>query len=247
MASPIGPMMRARLLIFLALSLLAAACGRTPDASEIAPPVPTPAYGEEAGNPEVFVDTMEVGSRELYAAREAVLAAAKIPPGARVADIGAGTGLYSLLFAQAVGPRGVVYAIDIEPRFLKLINQRAADLDLGNVVSVLGRDADITLPQNSVDAVFIADTYHYFTNRQAIMKSVRDALADGGRLIVLDYTLDETHKDDPARAHVRFGRAGLVNELESFGFKLVGEPAVAGLRDIYMVVFEKSDEPPPTR
>lgn len=228
----------------IAALLLAASCGRKPEASEIAPPVPPPAYGEEEGNPEVFVDTMEVGSRELYAARDAVLAAAKIPAGARVADIGAGTGLYSLLFAQTVGPAGVVYAVDIEPRFLKLVNQRAADLDLGNVVAVLGRDADVTLPPNSVDVVFIADTYHYFTDRQAIMRTVREALAARGRLIILDYTLDETHKEDAARAHVRFGKAGLVNELESFGFKRVEEPAVEGLKDIYMVVFEKADAAP---
>lgn len=231
-------------MIAAALLLATAACGQRQATSEIAEAVPPPPYGEEEENPEVFVDTMEVGSRELYASRDAVLAAAKIPAGARVADIGAGTGLYSLMFAQAVGSKGVVYAIDIEPRFLKLINQRAADLDIGNVVSVLGRDADITLPPASVDVVFIADTYHYFTDRQAIMATVNDALRDGGRLIMLDYTLDETHKNDPQRAHVRFGKAGLVNEINSFGFKLVDEPAVAGLKDIYMVVFEKAAASP---
>jgi len=222
-----------------ALALLLA-CGRDRAATDLADPLPPPAYGEEAANPEVFLDTMEVGSRELYAARNAVLAAAKIEPGERIADIGAGTGLYSLMFSAAVGAEGVVYAIDIEPRFLKLIGQRAADLDAGNVVTVLGRDRDITLPPNSVDVVFIADTYHYFTDRPAIMATVRDALSDGGRLIILDYTLDETHKDDTRRAHVRFGKAGLINEIEAFGFKLAEEPDVAGLNEIYMVVFEKA-------
>lgn len=216
-------------------------CGQKTVKTDVADALPAPSYGEEEENPEVFLDTMEVGSRELYAARDQVLAAAKIPAGARVADIGAGTGLYSLMFASAVGPRGIVYAVDIEPRFLKLIAQRAGDLDAGNVVAVLGRDTDITLPPKSVDVVFIADTYHYFSDRASIMATVRDALSDGGRLIILDYTLDETHKDDPARAHVRFGKAGLVNEVSGFGFRLVDEPAVEGLKDIYMVVFEKTD------
>jgi len=224
---------------FAAALIVSAACGRERAATENVEPLPPPSYGEEEENPEVFLDSMEVGSRELYAAREAVLAAAKIPPGARVADIGAGTGLYSLLFANAVGPAGVVYAVDIEPRFLKLINQRTADLDVGNVVSVLGRDDDVTLPPSYVDVVFIADTYHYFSDRAAIMRSIHEALAPDGRLIILDYTLDETHKDDPRRAHVRFGKAGLVNEVQSFGFKLVDEPSVPGLNDIYMVVFER--------
>ncbi len=224
----------------LAAMVLFAACARKGPETDIAEPLPAPSYGEEAGNPEVFLDTMEVGSRELYAARDAVLAAAKIPAGARVADIGAGTGLYSLMFADKVGAAGVVFAVDIEPRFLKLIAQRAADLDVGNVVAVLGREDDITLPQSSVDVAFIADTYHYFSDRASIMSTVRDALAPGGRLIILDYTLDESHRDDQSRAHVRFGKAGMINEVESFGFNLVEEPQVEGLKDIYMLVFEKA-------
>jgi len=218
-----------------------AACGRREPATVVSDPLEPPPYGVEEENAEVFLDSMEVGSRELYAAREAVLAAAKIPAGARVADIGAGTGLYSLLFANAAGQQGVVYAVDIEPRFLKLINQRAADLDLKNVVSVLGRDIDITLPEKSVDVAFIADTYHYFSDRAAIMATVRDALVDNGRLIVVDYNLTAGNANDGAHAHVRFGKAGLVNEIEAFGFKLVEEPAVEGLRDFYMVIFEKTE------
>ncbi|MCB2114401.1 MAG: methyltransferase domain-containing protein [Parvularculaceae bacterium] len=224
----------------LCAALAFAACGRDRAASDNAEPLPPPAYGEEDANPEVFLDLMEVGSRELYAARAAVLAALDLKPGARVGDIGAGTGLYSLMFADAVGPAGAVFAVDIEPRFLKLIGQRAADLDLGNVVSVLGRDTDITLPHASVDVVFIADTYHYFSDRAAIMATVRDALVDGGRLVILDYTLDESHKGDPKRAHVRFGKAGLISEIESYGFRLADEPDVPGLSEIYMVVFEKA-------
>lgn len=223
-----------------AAAFLLSACGGREAQSELAEPLPPPSYGEEAANPEVFLDSMEVGSRELYAAREAVIAAVNVRQGARVADIGAGTGLYSLLFADKIGPTGVVYAVDIEPRFLRLIGQRAADLDLGNIVTVLGRDEDITLPPSSVDLVFIADTYHYFSDRAAIMATVKDALRPGGRVVILDYTLDETHKDDARRAHVRFGKAGLVAEVESFGFTLVEEPAVEGLQDIYMVVFEKA-------
>lgn len=223
----------------VALAVVVVGCAREP-ATVVADPLEPQPYGVEEENAEVFLDSMEVGSRELYAARDAVLAAAKIPAGARVADIGAGTGLYSLMFASAAGPRGVIYAVDIEPRFLKLINQRAADLDLKNVVSVLGRETDITLPEGSVDIAFIADTYHYFTDRAAIMATVRDALADNGRLVIVDFNLTATSAGDAAHAHVRFGKAGLVNEVQSFGFRLVEEPAVEGLRDFYMVVFEKA-------
>jgi ubiquinone/menaquinone biosynthesis C-methylase UbiE len=203
-----------------------------------------PPYGVEEENAEVFVDSMEVGDRELYAARDAVLAAAKISAGARIADIGAGTGLYSLMFAAAAGANGVVYAVDIEPRFLKLINQRAADLDHKNVVSVLGRESDITLPAGAVDVAFIADTYHYFTDRAAIMKTVREALSGDGRLIILDYDLTAENANDGKHDHVRFGKAGLVSEIKSFGFDLVDEPKVEGLKDFYMVVFRKTASAP---
>ena len=229
-----------RAVVAALLAFSTAACGRGEPETVVAAPLEPPPYGIETENAEVFVDSMEVGDRELYAARDAVLAAAKIPVGARIADIGAGTGLYSLMFASAAGAQGTVYAIDIEPRFLKLINQRAADLDHTNVVAVLGRDTDITLPANSIDIAFIADTYHYFTDRAAIMRTVRDALADNGRLIVLDYDLTAENASDGKHDHVRFGKAGLVNEIQGFGFKRVEEPAVEGLREFYMVVFEKS-------
>ncbi|MDZ7628401.1 MAG: methyltransferase domain-containing protein [Parvularculaceae bacterium] len=237
-----------RAAVALAGAFSVVACGRGEPATVIAEPLSPPPYGVEDGSPEVFVESMEVGSRELYAAREAVLAAAKIAPSERVADIGAGTGLYSLMFANAVGANGVVYAIDIEPRFLKLINQRAADLDFRNVVSVLGREIDITLPPNSADVAFIADTYHYFSDRSAIMKSVREALVSGGRLIVVDFELTAKNAGDASHDHVRFGKAGLINDVQSFGFTLIEEPVVDGLTDFYMVIFAKSDSgPAPTR
>jgi precorrin-6B methylase 2 len=234
---------RALLSFFILAALAAAAsCAREKPPTADVEPVEQPSYGEEATNYEVWLDTMEMGGRELYAAREAVVGALGLKPGDRIVDIGAGTGLYTLLFADKVAPDGVVYAIDIEPRFLKLISQRAVDLEFGNVVTVLSRPEDITLPAASVDVAYIADTYHYFEDRAAIMASVRDALAPGGRLVIIDYTLDEGDKGDDRREHVRFGKAGLVNEVEGFGFRLAAEPAPQGLSDFYMVVFEKAEE-----
>lgn len=222
--------------IITILLVLAVSCGKKEPLKEIEDPLPTPAYGDEESNVDLWLETMEVGSRELYAARGEVLAACKISAGDKVADIGAGTGLYTVLFGNAVGKNGVVYAIDIEPRFLRLINQKSADNDLENVVAVLGQENDITLPENSVDFVYIADTYHYFSDRAAIMKTVFEALNTGGRLAILDYNVGSD--PDPTRAHVLFGAQNMINEIESFGFKLVERPEVSGLVDIYMLVFE---------
>lgn len=225
-------------------ALLAAALGAcAPEREESikAEPLEPPAYGEdEESNVELWLDTMELSSRELYAARNAVVEALDLEPGARVADLGAGTGLFTLLLAPVVAPAGVVYAVDIEPLFLKLISQRAADLDIGNVVAVLNREDDITLPEAAVDVVFIADTYHWLDDPQVMMASVRRALAPGGRLVLLEY--DPTAGPlEPTFVHVRFGREGLTEELRSFGFELTATPDVEGLDRFYMAVFEPTD------
>ncbi len=219
-----------------------AACDRQP-ADVGAEPLPPPPYGvEETADFDLWLDKLEVSSRELYAAREAVLAKLKLRQGARVADIGAGTGLYTLLMAPVVGEAGVVYAVDIEPRFLSIVSQRVADLDLENVVAVLSREDDVTLPPGSVDVVFIADTYHYFAEPGAVMASVRQALAPGGRLFVIDYEFDPAEVGDPSRDHIRFGKDQLVEEIEGFGFAFVEAPAVAGLDEFFLLEFEISAE-----
>lgn len=237
------PTLRALRRLALVVLVASSACAReSPDQTAPVVNPPPPAYDVEASNIDLWLETMEVGSRELYAAREAVIAAIGVQEGDAIADIGAGTGLYALLFAQRTGARGVIYAVDIEPRFLKLINQRAADSDLRNVVAVLGREDDITLPHNSIDFAFIADTYHYFSDPAPIMASVREALRPGGRVILLDYNLDPSTSKRPELDHVRGGKAETVAEIESFGFKLQSEPMVPGLSEIYMAVLKRDEQ-----
>lgn len=222
----------------LALCAALAACGERPESSlDDAPPPAEEPYPYQPVNLDLWLERLEVGSRELYSARTAVADALRLPEGARVADIGAGTGLYTLIFAEKTGAAGVVYAVDIAPRFLTLINQRADDLGFDNVVSVLGRPDSITLPEESVDAVFIADTYHYFDDPAAIMKTIRDALKPGGSLYVVDYNLADGETPPADKRHVRIGKDGVAAEIESFGFGEAEEIAVAGLTENYMLRF----------
>ncbi|MFQ5563488.1 MAG: class I SAM-dependent methyltransferase [Parvularculaceae bacterium] len=197
------------------------------------------AHSDQNADIDVWLQTLEVNSRELYSARGAVVKAVELDPGVRVADVGAGTGLYTLLFAEAAGHQGVVYAVDIEPKFLDLINTRATDLGLSNVVSVLGRSNSITLPDNSVDVVFIADTYHYFEDRQAIMKTILTALKPGGFLYVVDFDLVEGKTRPAEQQHVRFGKPAVITEIEFFGFEYVGDVTPPGLEENYMIKFKR--------
>lgn len=201
--------------------------------------VATSALPQEDISVDLWLEQLEVGSRELYAAREEVAAAVGLELGAQVADIGAGTGLYTLLFAELIGVSGHVFAVDIEPLFLDLINQRTSDSGFENVTAVLGQEDDITLPENSIDIAFIADTYHYFSDREAIMKTVYDALKPGGTLVMVEYDIMPGEPRPEGKSHVRFGKDAVIAEVEYVGFRFLGEAEVEGLNDNYFVRFSK--------
>ncbi len=231
-----------RALAFFALICVAAVgCGQRAE-DDIAEALPPQSYGEETdSNVELWLETMELGSRELYSARNDVVSALQLEQGDRIADIGAGTGLYTVLFAESVGQSGTVFAVDIEPRFLKLINQRTADLDFTNVTSVLGRDNSITLPGEAVDVVFISDTYNYFEDPQALMTSVFQSLTLGGELFIIDFDIVEGEPRNENNEHVRVGKTALIEEVESIGFMLEEEVGVPNLTASYMLRFRKPE------
>lgn len=224
-------------LILAALSVMAG-CGQPSTAPESRGESPdAAAAAEDAVNLDLWLERLEVGSRELYSARNAVVDAVGLEPGDAIADIGAGTGLYTLLFAEAVGSDGAVFAVDIEPLFLELINRRAADAGYDNVTAVLSRDNSVTLPKNSVDVVFIADTYHYFEDRKAIMATIQHALKPGGRLVIVDYDVASGAALPDDKSHVRFGKSGVISEIEFIGFERSAEKTVDGLSENYFIEF----------
>jgi len=174
-------------------------------------------------------------SREVFHARLEVVKAIGLKPGDSIADIGAGTGLYTRLFAEAVGPTGKVYATDIAPKFLAYIAANAAKDGLKNVQTVLGGDRDTNLKPASVDVVFNSDVYHHFEYPMTMNASIRRALKPGGRLYVL-----ELEKTTAQAAHVRAPKEVVIAEIEKSGFKLVEDVKVPGLKDNYLLHFRKN-------
>ena len=115
-----------------------------------------------------------------------VLSKLALEPDAVVADIGCGPGVFSLRFAQAV-PRGVVYAVDVEPKQLDALRGQLLAGRFQNVVPVLASYSTPHLPPASCDLIFIADTYHHIDDRVAYMRNLQRVLRRGGRLALLEY------------------------------------------------------------
>jgi len=181
----------------------------------------------------------EIESREVYAARERVLDAVEIKPGQTVADIGAGTGFYSRLFASVAGESGWVYAVDIAPNFLEHINKQARADKVDNITSVLGTDRSICLPTRSVDVAFICDTYHHFEFPQSTLESIHRALKPGGRLILIDFERIPGESREWTIGHVRAGKDVFRKEIEEAGFRFVDEVKIPTFQENYLLRFTK--------
>lgn len=182
-----------------------------------------------AGEGELVLDDwlarFETESREIYAHKDAIVAALELEANDDVADVGAGTGLFTIPFARAVDGglfrEGTVYAVDIAPDFLEHVRTRARQEDVDNVETVLCDERSVNLPAYSVDVVFVCDTYHHFEYPRSTLASIRDALRPRGRLIVIDFERIPGTSSDWILEHVRADRQTVVAELQAAGFALV--------------------------
>ena len=194
-------------------------------------------------DPELQVDEwiarFEVESREVYAAREKVLEACAIKPGERIADVGAGTGFYSRLFAKTTGWDGWVFSVDISTNFLKHIAQRATADGIENLTPVLGTDVSVRLPTESVDLVFICDVYHHFESPMESLSSIYRAMKPGGRLVLIDFNRIPGKSRDFIMGHVRAGKDVFKKEVIAAGFKFNDEVEIEEFNENYLLRFEK--------
>jgi predicted methyltransferase len=172
------------------------------------------------GNPSTLED-FKAGdaNREQYQNAAGLLAALQVSRGDWVADVGAGAGYYSMRLAEIVGPEGKVFAEDISDSAMRWLNARVKVFDLSNVEIVKGTADDPRLPADRLETVLIVDSYHHFTNYQAMLEKILHALKPGGRLIIADYSFAEhraqpradqlkLHEIDPELVRKEVGTAG---------------------------------------
>ncbi len=190
-------------------------------------------------DPQEFLGKFEVESREVFARRKEIVAACEIQPGQTVADMGAGTGLFTRMFAETVGMDGRVIAVDIAQKFLDHIQKTTREAGQRNVATVLCKADSTELPPGSVDIAFICDTYHHFEFPQKTMASLHRALKPGGRVILVDFRRIEGTSTDWVMNHVRAGQEVFEAEIVQSGFKKVSEEREL-LKENYFAVFEKS-------
>lgn len=193
-------------------------------------------------DPKEFLGRFEVESREVFSRRKEILAACQIEPGQTVADIGAGTGLFTRLFAEAVGQEGRVIAVDIAQKFLAHVLTTSRDAGQKNVETILCKPDSTELPANSVDVAFICDTYHHFEFPLKTMASLHRALKPGGRVILIDFRRVEGSSTEWVLNHVRAGQDVFEAEVVQTGFRKIREDTET-LKENYFVVFEKVPSP----
>lgn len=192
----------------------------------------------EEGKVDEFVGRFEKEGRDVFDRRHEVIEALALRPGMVVADIGAGTGLYSRMFAQKVGEKGLVLAVDITEKFVKHVDDTARAQGVKNVKGVLCKPDSAELPDNSVDLAFICDTYHHFEFPEKTMRSIHKALKPGGQVVLIDFHRIEGKSTDWVLGHVRAGQEVFSREIVAAGFKQVDEKKDL-LKESYFVRFEK--------
>ena len=166
-------------------------------------------------DPERYAKSFDDPARDAWQMPARVIEALKLAEDASVADIGAGTGYFSLRLAKLV-PRGTVYAVDIEPKMLEYIRKRAKTAGLANLVTVEGDSVSPRLPK-AVDLVLVVDTYHHIPNRVAYFKGLAKGLTAAGRVAIVDFRKDAPDGPPP---EFRFEAAQIVDEMAKAGYRL---------------------------
>lgn len=175
--------------------------------------------------------------REIYDRRFDILRALAVTPGMDVADIGAGTGLFTRLFSPQVGAEGKVYAVDISRPFVENILRESREQNLMNIEGVVNSPGDVMLDAGTIDIAFAVDTYHHFEYPKSMLASIHKALRSGGRLIVIDFRKQPGKSSDWVMGHVRASKNKVIEEITSAGFVQIDDKPF--LRANYFLEFRK--------
>ena len=202
-------------------------------ALSVAAAVPVAAQHTRLFRPEDLGE-LEGPDRAEWQSPERIMDALGVGEGVVVADLGAGSGWFTIRLAGRVGPNGIVYAEDIQRQMIDSITRRVERLGLKNVRTVLGTPNDPRLPAGTLDAVLIVDSYHEMEQPVALLKNVARSLKADGRIGIVNFTKDGggpgpaiEYRVDPER---------VIADARAAGLELQSRPNF--LKYHYMLVFE---------
>lgn len=161
--------------------------------------------------------------------------------GDSVADLGAGGGYFSVKLARAVGPKGVVFAVDIDSESLRFIDEHVKRAGIENVETVLGTFEDSKLQPRSVDLIFVRNTFHDIQDRVAYFSRVKAALKAGGRIAIIDYDPKKLGALRKLHGHY-LEESAIVGEMKAAGYEVVQSNDV--LKEQSFNIFSPTPEPP---
>lgn len=183
-----------------------------------------------------------------------VIAALKLKPGDVIADIGAGTGAYTLDFAKAVAPSGKAFAVDIWPELMDYISGKAKTAGITNLQTILAKLDDPLLPKNQVDVVFFHDVFHNTNDRQAYLKTLTASLKPTARIAIIEQEYDDPiakkwdkDEDRITPEQLKGWMAGVgFQQTASFDmFKGKNNPPGTAMPERWFVVYSRAPQPAP--
>jgi predicted methyltransferase len=177
--------------LVVCLCVLAAACS-TARAAPQAPSTPAPSASPHTlvhrfEHAEMWAREFDDPARDAWQRPAQVVELMSLEPGMVVADLGAGTGYFEPWLSRAVGPRGVVWALDVEPSMVRYLADRSQREKLPNVRPTLVSSSDPGLAAGSIDRILIVDTWHHIDSREAYAGKLREALSPQGRVFIVDF------------------------------------------------------------
>lgn len=188
-------------------------------------------------DPERWAKEFDSAERLRWQKPDAVIEGLGLGADAVVADLGAGTGTFTVRFARAL-PQGKVFANDVEPGMVEYLGKRAREEGLTNVTAVLGEAGDPRLPAG-IDLAFMCDVFHHVEDVAGFFGHVRESLKPGGRLVIVDFKKDAPEDAPGPPAAMRVALAEVIARLEPVGFR-VERVDEALLEFQYVVVFKRT-------
>lgn len=187
--------------------------------------------------------------RELWEKSHRIFDFLKIKPGDKVADVGSGSGFYTFKFAEKVGDKGKVFALDLADDQLENLRRGAEKLGLSNIETIVSREDDATLPANSIDVAYLCSLYHatYVHSMEYVkdrfMASLRKALKPNGRLVIVDN--EPIPSEEGGYYGPRIAKELLISQLTQYGFRFSAYAQFIPQR--YVLVFDVNKSAAPAK